>query len=119
MKTLTMIAFVLTLMIIGAHGYSPAASAEEGKSVEQMITEAKTPADHEAIAAYYDKEAADAHERHAKHRQMAANYKKAGAQNKSGFSTHCRLIAARYEKTAKEFEALAKLHRDMATKPAE
>lgn len=114
MKTLTTIAFVLALMIIGALGSSPVASAEEGKNVEQMITEAKTPADHEAIAAYYDEEAKDAREKHAKHQQMEEFYKKSPALNKAGFSTHCDLIAANYDKTAKEYEALAKMHRDMA-----
>jgi hypothetical protein len=114
MKTLTTIAIVIALMILGALGYSPVGSAEEGKNVEQMITEAKTPADHEAIAAYYDKEAKDAHEKHARHQKMEEFYQKNPALNKSGFSTHCDIIAANYDKTAKEYEALAQLHRDMA-----
>jgi hypothetical protein len=114
MKTLTTITFVLALMIIGTLGYSPVGSAEEGKNVEQMIAQAKTPADHEAIAAYYDKEAQAAQAKHAEHQKMEEWYKKNPALNKSGFSTHCDLIAANYDKTAKEYEALGKLHRDMA-----
>ena len=114
MRTLTTITIVVALMIIGALGYSPVSRAEEGKNVEQMITEAKTPADHEAIAAYYDKEAKDAHAKHAEHQKMGELYKKNPALNKSGFSTHCDIIASNYNKTAKEYEALAKLHRDMA-----
>jgi hypothetical protein len=114
MKILTTIAIVVVFMIIGALGYSPVGSAEEGKSVEQMITEAKTPADHEAIAAYYEKEAQAAHAKHAEHQRMEEFYKKNPALNKSGFGAHCDIIAANYDKTAKEYEALAKLHRDMA-----
>ena len=45
---------------------------------------------------------------------MGEWYKKHPTLNKSGFSTHCDIIAADYNKTAKEYEALAKLHRDMA-----
>jgi hypothetical protein len=52
MKTWKIIgAAVVTLTII-ALGYLPFGSAEEGKNVEQMITEAKTPADHRAAATF-------------------------------------------------------------------
>lgn len=114
MRTLTTITIVVALMILGALGYSPVSGVEEGKNVEQMIADAKTPVDHEAIAAYYDKEAKDAHAKHTEHQKMEEFYKKNPALNKSGFSTHCDIIASNYDKTAKEYEALAKLHRDMA-----
>ena len=79
-----------------------------------MSSNAKTAADHEAIAAYYEKEAQATHVKHTEHQKMAEWYKKNPTVNKSGFSTHCDLIAANYNKTAKEYEALAKLHKDMA-----
>jgi hypothetical protein len=100
--------------MISVFTYLPVGVAQDGKSIEQMIADAKTPADHEAIAAYYDKEAKDAHAKHAEHQKMEEFYKKSPALNKSGFSTHCDLIASNYDKTAKEYETLAKLHRDMA-----
>ncbi|MGE0823490.1 MAG: hypothetical protein AB7G75_24365 [Candidatus Binatia bacterium] len=114
MKTMTTLAVVFALIIVGAVGYTPVGAAEEGKNIDQMIAEAKTPADHEAIAAYYEKQAQKAHQKHAKHEKMKERYEKNPALNKSGFSTHCDLIAANYDKTAKEYEALAKLHKDMA-----
>lgn len=114
MKTVTTITFVLALIMIGTLGYVPVGAAEEGKTVEQMIVEAKTPADHEAIAAHYEKAAQEAHQKQAEHQKMKERYEKNPALNKSGFSTHCDLIAANYDKMAKEYEALAKLHRDMA-----
>jgi hypothetical protein len=104
----------MIVLAVGALGYWSVGLAQEGKSIEQMITGAKTPADHEAIAAYYDKEAKDTHEKHIRHQKMEEFYKKNPALNKSGFSTHCDIIAANFDKTAKEYEALAKLHRDMA-----
>jgi len=114
MKALSTIIIAGALTIIGALSYPPIGSTEEGKNIEQMITAAKTPADHEAIAAYYEKEAQAAHAKHAEHQRMEEFYKKNPALNKSGFGAHCDIIAANYDKTAKEYEALAKLHRDMA-----
>lgn len=114
MKTWKIIGVMMMVLGVGALGYLSVGLAEEGKNIEQMIATAKTPADHEAIAAYYDKEARDAHEKHIKHQKMEEFYQKNPALNKSGFSTHCDLIASNYDKTAKEYEALAKLHRDMA-----
>jgi ABC-type metal ion transport system substrate-binding protein len=113
------ISVVIAVLAIGALGYFSVGSADEPppvpppQSIEEKILGAKTPADHEAIAAYYDKEAKDAHEKHLKHQKMEEYYKKNAALNKSGFSTHCDIIAANYDKTAKEYDALAKLHRDM------
>lgn len=115
MKTRKMMGIVMAVSLaIGTLGYLSAGVAEEGKSIEHLITEAKTPADHEAIAAHYDKEAQAAHAKHAEHQKMGEFYKKNPTLNKSGFGTHCDLIASNFDKTAKEYEALAKMHRDMA-----
>jgi hypothetical protein len=113
MKTWKSIGIVMLVLAVSALGYWSVGSAQEGKNIEQMIAGAKTPADHEAVAAYYDKEAKDAHEKHTKHQKMEEFYQKNPTLNKSGFSTHCDLIASNYDKTAKEYEALAKLHREM------
>ena len=102
-------------LVVGALGYVSASVAAEGKNVEHMIADAKTPADHEAIAAYYDQEAQAAHQKHEEHLQLKASYEKMPhLASKTGLPGHCNTIAANYEKTAKEYEALAKLHRDMA-----
>jgi hypothetical protein len=105
---------VLGVLAILAFSYLPFGSAQEGKSIEQMITEAKTPADHEAIAAYYDKEAQEAHKKHAEHQKMKEWYKNTPVMSKGGFSTHCDSLISLDDKTAKEYEALAKLHKEMA-----
>ena len=115
MKTWKSIIIAVMFISIGAFGSTLASfAAEEGKAIEQMITAAKTPADHEAIAAHYEKEAQAAHAKHAEHQKMKEWYDKNPGLSKSGFGTHCNLIAAHYDKTGKEYEALAKLHRDMA-----
>jgi len=114
MRTWKSIGIVASVLAMVALGYLPFSSAQEGKSIEQMITEAKTPADHDAIAAYYDKEAQEAHKKHAEHQKMKEWYKNTPMMSKGGFSTHCDSLISLDDKTAKQYEALAKLHKDMA-----
>lgn len=114
-KTLGIMGIVLA---VGALGYLPFSSAEEGKNIEQMITEAKTPAEHEAITAYYEKEAQEAHQKHGEHQKMSDSYATIPVlKTKTGAVAHCNTIAKKYQEIAKEYETLAKLHKDMA-KPA-
>ena len=111
-KNLGVVAAVLAVVALG---YLPFGSAEEGKNIEQMITEAKTPADHEAIAAYYEKEAQEAQQKYEEHLKLKATYAKIPhLASKTGLPAHCDSIAEKYEGIAKDYEALAKLHREMA-----
>jgi hypothetical protein len=115
MKTWKSIVMVAALISVGTFGYAPVSFAKDGKSIEQMITEAKTPADHEAVAAYYDQEAQAAHQKHAEHLKLKASYEKTPhLASKTGLPGHCNTIAMNYQKMAKEYEALAKVHREMA-----
>lgn len=115
MKTVTMMIAALTLWTIAMTGFSPLACAEEDKNIEQQIAAAKTPADHEAIAAYYDKQAQEAHQQHAQHEQFSKSYSTVPVlKTKTGAVAHCDTIAKKYEDIAKEYEALAKMHREMA-----
>ena len=115
MKTWKIIGAAVAMLAIVTLGYLPFSSAEEGKSIEQMITEAKTAADHEAIAAYYEKEAQEVHKEHAEHKTMSDAYASVSAvKMPTGMVAHCNTIAKKYEEIAKEYEALAKLHKDMA-----
>lgn len=105
------------LLALCVFGYVSIGSTEEGKSIEQMISEAKTPEDHEAIAVYYGKEAQAAHEKHPQHQEMGVAYAKqakAGARKRTGSVAHCTAIAGQFEQIAKEYEALAHLHEKMA-----
>ncbi len=116
MKAWKTIAAIVTLFVIGAFAYAPLGSAQEGKNIEQMITEAKTPADHEAIAAYYEKEAQVAHQKHAEHKKLADFYAVTPAlKTKSGtLYNHCNDAAEKYDGIAKDYEEMAKLHKEMA-----
>jgi hypothetical protein len=90
--------------------------AGEKVDIEKKIAEAKTPADHEAIAAYFDKEAKHARAAAKYHSEMGESYKKMGGAliEKQHADKHCDAITAGYEAIAKENEDLAAAHRAMA-----
>lgn len=107
---------VVAALVIAVTGNLPSSIAEEGKRIDQMIAEAHTQADHEAIAAFYEKEAQVAHEKHEQHEKMRAMYAKAarvGPTIRRGSVAHCTAIAGQFEIIAKKYEELAQMHRAM------
>ena len=83
-------------------------------NLDQKITAAKAPADHEAIAAYYEQEAAAAKEKADLHRRSAASYRKMGIDKPVGMAKMCDGIAAMWDKVAADAKDLAKSHHEMA-----
>ncbi len=90
--------------------------AAEDFDVDKAIATAKTPADHEAIAAYYDKEAAEAQAKAESHSKMGEEYKKASGHltEKLHIDQHCERLTKSYARAADEAKALAAAHREMA-----
>jgi hypothetical protein len=82
----------------------------------EMITTAKTSADHEKLAAQYEREAKAARAKAEEHKNMADAYRKAGGPliEKLHFDQHCDALVKSYTATAEEFEALAKAEREAA-----
>jgi hypothetical protein len=73
--------------------------------------------DHEAIANYYDKEAADAKEQANFHRNMAKTYSTGTSIGKglgAPLSQHCTNLAKDYDAAAAQYTDMAKAHRNMA-----
>ncbi len=112
--------FVASLVFVAPK----AAIAIDATDLPSAIANAKTPADHEAIAAYYDAQAKAAREKVEQHRAMASAYKghpaPAGSKTThSGvFSTmpnHCDDLVKMYESSRKEYEAMAAAHRKAAS----
>jgi hypothetical protein len=91
-------------------------AAEEPSA--EAIKAAKTPAEHNAIADAYAKEATELRQKAADHKAMLASYDKGPGyvKAKSGLEQHCRSLISLYEKGAKDADAMAKMHRDMAAK---
>lgn len=99
--------FVLALPILTARA-QPAPVTND--NLNQMIASAKTPSDHEAIAAYYDHEAAENQKLLELHRASKNIYSKGNNQ------FHCNSLIKAYEQAVKESKALAASHREMAKK---
>ena len=101
---------VAMLLSVGAY-------AGEAAVTPAQIGAAKTPADHQAIAATYEKEAARLEEMAKEHDAMAKTYRAASAGKKgmykASMSTHCQNLAKRYREAAEDNRAMAAEHRDM------
>jgi hypothetical protein len=81
----------------------------------QQIESARTQADHEALAAYYDRQASAARASAATHRKMATSYQGmfAGGRGAASMPAHCNAIVRGQEAIATEYEAMAATHRQM------
>jgi hypothetical protein len=83
--------------------------------IDRMIANAKSPADHEAIAAAYQQEAERNKEEAATHLKIAQSDDQR-PRWKFDYSKICRDMAERYAGLAKEDADLAEEHRRMAEK---
>jgi hypothetical protein len=120
------IGVTLTILALVAAFYLPTqrvgAQQAEKFDLEKAITGAKTPADHEAIASYYDKESATAKDKAAEHRKLAQTYRTLAVSGRGGLhpmENHCQQLARTYESAAADNAALAEAHRQMAQEAAQ
>lgn len=94
------------------------ASAQTAPSPDllQRIETARTPADFEALAAFYDQQAVAARGIAAEHRKMAKSYQNMLSAGRGGASmpAHCNAIAAKNDGLAKDYEAMAVANRQLA-----
>jgi hypothetical protein len=91
---------------------APAASETD---IADRIANARTRADHEAIAKYYDEQAEEARGLAKKHEKMAEAYRRAGGPMvKAQMPEHCDGLAVYYSGLAKQNDAMAASHRRMA-----
>ena len=111
-RTVVAVVAVLGLMAVLS---LPFVLAQPGDTIEQQIREAKTPADHQALASWYEKEAQAAQQRASKHFMMRAVYAAARAMEQHDqASEHCAFVAKKYQEMAKEYEIFAAMHTMMA-----
>jgi len=113
---------MLALVVIGAALCLPAGTtpAQPAPAMDAMITGAKTAADHEALAAQYDRNAADAKAKAAEHVKMGAAYKGQAAVTggkvaaASAMPGHCEKLAQSYEEQAQMYTTMAAGERELA-----
>ena len=89
------------------------------KQVRTLIATAKTPEDHQKIAAYYRAKAEEAKANAAEHERILAAYNQnpsthEPAKTAGGPSAHCHTLIRLYNDEAKEDSALAEEHEQMA-----
>ncbi|MEQ1803777.1 MAG: hypothetical protein ABL900_00215 [Burkholderiaceae bacterium] len=82
----------------------------------QRIESARTRADHEGLAAYYNQEAAKARAIADNHRKMAKSYlgNLSGGRGGASMTAHCNAIVRSHESIATEYEGMAAAHRQFA-----
>jgi len=114
----------LGLVLLLAIACPGAARALDPADLPNAIENAETPADHEALATYFEGEAKAARAMAERHRSMGERYrnlrKPAGlkgvrAQIERSMPRHCDKLVASYEAAAKEYEAMAAEHREAAS----
>lgn len=93
------------------------AAAQTPSPMEKAVAGAKTKADHEAVAADYEKAAAAAKVEAQKHRNLAGFYHgmpTGRGDGGHGMASHCENLAKLSDQVAAEYLALAKAHREGA-----
>jgi hypothetical protein len=107
----TVLVFAALSLLLATRGF-----AAEDFDVDKAIATAKTAADHEAIAAYFDKEAAEAQAKVDSHAKMGDAYKTLGGAliEKQHLDQHCERFTGSYARAAKEAKTLGAAHRAMA-----
>ena len=126
MKNMSVTAFllvaVLSLTTLGA--MSPARGDDTNpkltsKQLRSLIANAKTPEDHQKLAAYYRDMAAEAKANAAEHEKILAAYNQnpsthPPAKAAGGPAEHCRTLIRLFNDEAKEDLAMADQHDQMA-----
>lgn len=111
----SMLAVAAVVLIAGCASPHYGATHEQ---VEQRIANARSRTDHLSLAEFFDSEVQEARRRADKHKAMAKGYAGDGwGRGKPAIQAreHCETVASLYEKAAQENEALAALHRQLAS----
>jgi hypothetical protein len=99
------VAALVAALAIGGAAPALAAGPITDDNVEAAIAAAKTPAEYEAIAAYFTAKSQAAQAEVARHQRMSSLF---GGKQKAAWEAHCRALMKSYEEQAKDYAALAK-----------
>lgn len=88
--------------------------------LQETIRSAKTPEDHQRIAAYYEQEAAEYKQKAAEHERIGKAYIHyvepfyQPGHDMAKYSAHCQNLARMFSQAAEEYLSLAREHRRLA-----
>lgn len=114
---------VLAALIVASTGQAPAAESKgelKSREVKALVANAKTPADHLKLARHYTAMAAKHDAEAQEHEALAAEYTRdprLGASKHpmaGNTAEHCKYFAEHCRKAAKEMQAMAAAHEEMA-----
>ena len=101
------------IALFSAAAISACPTAQPPKSnIEHLLGNARTASDHDAIADYYEKEAADAKVKYQEHEALAIRYERVGKLRT--WSWHCEHLAHDFYDAEQDASALAAEHRKIA-----
>lgn len=118
--------FILSLMMaltVAVFGQTSAASQKQAKRLSKqqlnsLIATAKTPAEHQRVAQYFEAQAQDYRAQAEEHEAMIAAYKANSSlstnKNFASMIGHCQYFVARFKEMAVKSHELAQLHEQMA-----
>lgn len=105
---------LLLLAFFAAPAVVAASSAITDENVAERTVQAKTAADHQALAEYYQEKVKEAEAQVARHERMINGLRKAAGKSYRSMGRHCRRLIASYSDAAAEYGDLAALHAEMA-----
>ncbi len=121
-RTITILSLALALTVAAFVQASPAQQPQpEHLSKQQLnalIANAKTPAEHQRIAQFYEAKAQDYRAQAVEHETMVAAYKAnsslSNEKNRASTIGHCEYFEKTLKELAVKSQELAKLHEQMA-----
>jgi hypothetical protein len=118
------IAILSLVFVLTVAAFAQAASAQQPKpehlskpQLNTLIATAKTPAEHQRIAQYYQAKALDYLAQAQEHEKMVEAYKAnpaITAKSKAATIDHCEYFVQHFKDLAAKSQELAKLHEQMA-----
>jgi len=104
-----------TLAVLALVGLSACTSAPPVSEIPESISTARTPADHQRIAAFFVQKAVDYDAEAALHDKMSKSYRGPYSKgNPESMASHCRSLRDKFSASAKEARELAQAHRELA-----
>lgn len=117
-RTLSLLSVLSLAVVMTVSGLGLTANAQDKLSKSQLnslIATAKTPAEHQRIADYYQVQAKDYLAQADEHQGMIAAYKaNPSTKHQASAVTHCENFVASFKEMAAKSQEMAKLHQQMA-----
>jgi hypothetical protein len=123
-RTISIFSILSLAFVMAAAAFGQTTSAQQIKpehfskrQLNTLIAEARTPAEHQRIAQYYQAKAQDYLAQAKEHEQMVAAYKanpSLTAKSQASTINHCEYFAQTFKDMAAKSQELAQLHEQMA-----